>query len=226
MQKETVCFFRFRQISLNIVLGGKAVSDYTIDYLAILAELPPSDVDAIATHLTVCLPDEWAHAYRMSTSRPTNLWRFPLGNFEYAIDHYSEIESLHPRADHPIEDRVVAVWGRSEPTPVRRNNSRQRGWGQPSKGHLRLTDDKGHFIAHSFGGSLDVNIFAQNRDTNRGWSEEGKLFRAMERYCGRYSGTFCFNRPLYNDDSFRPAALEFGILKRDGALSIHTFNNP
>jgi hypothetical protein len=202
------------------------VRGYNIDYQGILAMVPSSDVGTIAAHLKACLPDEWAHAYRMSTSRPTNLWRFPLGNFEYAIDHFSEIESLHPRADYPIEDRVVAVWGWSDPTPARRSASRQRGWGQPSKGHLRITDDKGHFIAHSLGGSLDVNIFAQNREVNRGCSEEGKLFTSMERYCRRYPGTFCFNRPLYNDDSFRPAALEFGILKRDGTLSIHTFNNP
>jgi len=202
------------------------LSDYTIDYQGILAEVPSSDVITIAEYLTLYLPDEWAHAYRMSTSRPTNLWRFPLGNFEYAIDHYSEIESQHPIANRPIEDRVVAVWGRSDPTPVKRNSSRQRGWGQPSKGHLRITDDKGHFIAHRSGGSLDVNIFAQNLRTNRGWSTEGRLYTEMERYCRDYPGTFCFNRPLYNDDSFRPVALEFGILRQDGTLSIHTFNNP
>ena len=43
--------------------------------------------------------------------------------------------------------------------------------------------DKGHFIAHAIGGGLDMNIFSQARDLNRGISEQGKVYRLMERYC-------------------------------------------
>ena len=46
--------------------------------------------------------------------------------------------------------------------------------------------DKGHFIAHGFGGPIDVNLFPQRR----GWHEEGEPYRQMERYVAANPGTF------------------------------------
>ena len=37
--------------------------------------------------------------------------------------------------------------------------------------------DKGHLLSHASGGELDINLFPHRRELNRGWSEEGKLFR-------------------------------------------------
>jgi len=34
--------------------------------------------------------------------------------------------------------------------------------------------DNGHFMAGTFGGGLDVNLFSQDRLLNRGWSSQGK----------------------------------------------------
>lgn len=98
----------------------------------------------------------------------------------------------------------------------------------PTNTALGSVWDKGHFIAHSIGGAVDraeINIFTQRRDLNRGWSEEGKTFRAMEEYCLERPGTFCFARPLYSDGSSRPTFLEFGLCKSDGTLWVERFDN-
>ncbi|HET6993246.1 MAG TPA: hypothetical protein VFJ43_18065, partial [Bacteroidia bacterium] len=88
--------------------------------------------------------------------------------------------------------------------------------------------DKGHFIAHTIGGAIDgieANVFVQKRDLNRGWSEEGKLFREMEKYGVIHPNTFCFNRPIYEDQSAKPSFYEYGILKDENNLWIECFDN-
>ena len=88
--------------------------------------------------------------------------------------------------------------------------------------------DKGHFIAHSIGGAVDgleANVFVQRRDLNRGWSVAGKRFRQMEQYCVLNPGTLCFSRPLYADQTAKPAFVEFGVLKRGGELWVESFDN-
>ena len=85
--------------------------------------------------------------------------------------------------------------------------------------------DRGHFIAHSLGGGLYINIFPQPAVLNRGWSEDGKLFRSMERYCKTHPGTYCFARALYAGQSAHPAVIEFGVLKVEGELWVNSFPN-
>jgi hypothetical protein len=88
--------------------------------------------------------------------------------------------------------------------------------------------DKGHFVAHSIGGAVDraeVNVFVQLRALNRGWSEAGKRFREMEAYWETNLGTFCFNRPIYGDQTARPAFFEFGLIKGGGEFWMECFAN-
>lgn len=35
-----------------------------------------------------------------------------------------------------------------------------------------------------------MNLFLQRRDLNRGWSQQGKQYRAMEQYLADHPGTF------------------------------------
>jgi hypothetical protein len=72
---------------------------------------------------------------------------------------------------------------------------------------------------------LEINVFVQRRDLNRGWSAEGKLYRSMEKFCLEHPGTFFFHRPFYNDCTSRPCALEFGVLKPSGELWVERFKN-
>ena len=60
---------------------------------------------------------------------------------------------------------------------------------------------------------MEINVFIQKRSLNRGWSDEGKGFRLLEKYCATNPGAFCFSRPTYFDQTAKSAFVEFGILK-------------
>jgi hypothetical protein len=77
---------------------------------------------------------------------------------------------------------------------------------------------------HLSGGEFGPNIFRQDRALNRGWSDEGKRFRALEREAAAAPGTFYFSHLLYQDDTAYPMAIEIGIL-RDGTLHVDRFQN-
>ena len=86
--------------------------------------------------------------------------------------------------------RIVAVFGKSSPQRKKRDDYRLRGWVGPTEKIFGEKWDKGHYIAHSIGGAVDqmeLNVFKQKRELNRGWSVEGKLYRKMEEYCYKKS---------------------------------------
>ena len=85
--------------------------------------------------------------------------------------------------------------------------------------------DKGHFVCHGAGGGGDWNLFPQLRSLNRGWSEEGKLYRKMEDYVAAHEGTMFFSRPIYLDGSLCPTLLEYGVLMPDRKVWWATFSN-
>jgi hypothetical protein len=91
--------------------------------------------------------------------------------------------------------------------------------------HFGNDYDKGHFMANATGGPLEINLFPQKRAINRGWSEDGKLYRAMEKFVAGNPGTFVFSRPVYKDFSLRPVGLEFGYLSLDGNFEVNYFPN-
>jgi hypothetical protein len=128
-------------------------------------------------------------------------------------------------------ERVVVAYGLSQPPAKARDAGRMRGFPDVGRSFAaRLgTDapaaDKGHFLAHAAGGELDMNLFPQRRDLNRGWSEEGKLYRRMERRIAGRPGTFHFHRPLYGDGSWVPWRLELGMLLDDREWWVERFAN-
>ena len=69
-----------------------------------------------------------------------------------------------------------------------------------------------------------TNIFRQDRPLNRGWSQEGRRFRAPER-AAAIPGTFYFRVPaLPTDDIAYPMKIEIGI-PRGGTLHVERFQN-
>jgi hypothetical protein len=73
--------------------------------------------------------------------------------------------------------------------------------------------NKGHFIAHGIGGPMDVNMFIQRHNDNRGADKHsvpknGKLYVETP-------GTFLFSRPIYQDYPFVPKYLEFGYFTKE-----------
>lgn len=200
-----------------------------LDYDAILAEAREQSIDKTVVFLMEKLPTLWCEAYSSMTPRQTDLCRFAFGTFQYLFDTFPLLASTDTDAiAQNAEARLVAAFGRSNPGKRRRDDYRLRGWIGRTESSFGRRWDKGHFIAHSIGGAVDgieANVFVQRRDLNRGWSPEGKLFRAMETYCFLNPGTFCFNRPLYADGSARPAFLEFGLLKDNGKFWVERFDN-
>jgi hypothetical protein len=132
--------------------------------------------------------------------------------------------------DHVLE-RVTLAYAVSVEQLMKRDASRIRGFPDPNISARRVLGenafraDKGHFLGHASGGELDINLFPQRRELNRGWSVDGKQFRAMERYVGEHPGTFFYHRPVYNDETWVPQLLEYGVLKDNTELWVKTFAN-
>ena len=83
----------------------------------------------------------------------------------------------------------------------------QRGF--PMAVDLGLPVDRGHLIRHLSGGRFGPNIFRQDRALNRGWSEQGKRYRALERAAAGTPGALYFGHLLYVDDKAFPCRLRF-----------------
>jgi hypothetical protein len=196
---------------------------HAIDYDAFLQA---ADCEAnLASFLQKNLPSAWSEIYLAATARPTNLTTFRVGTFAYICELYRELEASGEVAfDQTAENRVISVSGISALADAERASG--RGNENPTSEHVLTTErDNGHFMAHSIGGSSEVNVFSQERRLKRGWSSQGKIFRRMERYCSAKRGTFCFARPIYTDGSSVPRWLEFGLLKPDRTLWVEVFNN-
>ena len=160
------------------------------------------------------------------TPTQTNILQFNDSGFEYLFDFSSELVSNSSvPEEQSVEDRVVAVFGRSQPGYRKRDKKRMKGFLGPSSKVFGDNYDKGHFIGHAIGGSLDVNLFPQRRDINQGLSASGKVFQAMEKYCYENPGTFCFHRPIYCDLSWHPCIIEFGLLTEEKNFWIEKFEN-
>lgn len=170
----------------------------------------------------------WISAYKAQSKRLSDIGSIYNGTFEYI---YDDCESLIKKGLLPhetTESRMVAVTGTSSPKFGKRDDYRLKGWLGKTESIFGKEWDKGHFIAHSIGGAIDsieINVFPQKRALNRGWSEEGKVFRKMETYCFENKDTYCFTRPLYNDLSSRPAFYEFCVLRHDNTFWSEVFDN-
>lgn len=175
-----------------------------IDYAQIVDRAGSID-DAIAD-----LEDVWADAYRV-VNPDAKLYTIELESVTYLFDHVESDDDGDSIAELRAS-RVVAAWGVSSTPSAPRDTSRMRGHPRPG----RQDDDRGHLVALASGGGYDINLIPQDARLNRGRTPEGKRFRAMERFCAANPGTPFFIRPVYADDSDRPAEIEFGILKAEG----------
>ncbi len=121
------------------------------------------------------------------------------------------------------EDRTLAAWTVTPATVGKRDGSYQRGFPLPPDPD-GTSVDRGHLIPHLSGGEFGPNIFRQRRDLNRGWSSEGKRFRALEREAATTPGTFYFGHLLYEDGTAYPTEIETGLLRGD-TLHVDRFRN-
>ena len=223
---KMVLDYRFWRAEEEMSKNCRIPRQCAIDYSAILSAAPTSGVANTLLFLQESLPSLWRDAYLKTTPHQPNLARLCYGSFEYICDIYSDLEAKGEVAyDQTVQDRVVAAFGISGGTgPV--NARRSPRWINPDE-NLAVTErDHGHLIANCMGGSgLDLNVFSQDRRLNRGRSEQGRVYRQMERYCSQHSGTFCFSRPIYVDSTCVPRWIEFGVLRDDQTMWVKRFDN-
>jgi hypothetical protein len=175
------------------------------------------------------LPYVWVDAYKQMMPRYMNIIQVQYGLFNYVFDWHTIFDPNVPTPYLPIiESRLIGVLGQSQPRKARRDDYRLKGWVGSTGQMFGNKWDKGHYVAHSIGGivdGLEMNVYVQRRDFNRGWSAAGKRFREMERYCALNPETFCFSRPIYTDQTARPTFLEFGVLKSNHEFWVECFDN-
>jgi hypothetical protein len=196
------------------------MKDFAIDYAWMISRARPDQYEELVEYLIDELPYRWSEQYRLMIDHEPYILDVPDRGFNFLFDltlaKYDKNDPERP------DDRVVAAYGRSRPAEAKRDASRIRGFGKLEGG--RGPRDKGHFMAHSMGGSLDINIFPQHPDVNRGRGEY-RLYRKMERYAAAHPGTFVFSRPIYLDSGWVPHALEYGILLPEPRFWIERFPN-
>jgi hypothetical protein len=123
----------------------------------------------------------------------------------------------------PQEDRTVAAWALTPTDIRRRDSSYQRGFHMaPDHGS---PVDRGHLIPHMSGGEFGPNIFRQDRALNQGRSEQGKLYRALERAAAGTPGALYFGHLLYLDDTAYPKQIEIAVLVPGATLRVEQFDN-
>lgn len=156
---------------------------------------------------------QWVAEYLESTRGSRDLVTVQTDDANYIFD----ATVLTPVGT--AENRVVGVYGRSGESNGPRDKSRMSGHPNPRD------TDRGHLLALASGGGYDINLIPQNSRLNRGHSEEGKLWRKLERYMAGHIGTEFFVRPTYGDTTDYPTELEFGIRLTDGTWRVERFNN-
>jgi len=108
--------------------------------------------------------------------------------------------------------RIVVACGIPIAPTHKRDSGRQKGYPKPQKGFV-----KGHLIAHSFGGGMDINFIPQLGRMN------GGAFRKIEKLAQKNAlenvKSFYFVRAFYNDDSSVPYKLEQCLVYPSGNLN-------
>ena len=158
------------------------------------------------------LLERWLAAYAAEGPAETQILEITQGELTFLFDAQS---CLPCRGRN--EDRVVAAWGRSGSPERRRDRARLAGFLPNPRVWSRAQRDRGHFVAHAAGGGLDLNLFPQSASLNRGRTDAGRRWRAMEHHAAQHPGTPLFVRPIYDGPTWVPAALDHGLLG-DGRL--------
>jgi hypothetical protein len=166
-------------------------------------------VDAWDAFVRERLVDEWVGAYKAMSAWTTEVLEIIQGALVYLFD---AAPTLKPVVDLPADDRVLGVWGHSQQAANPRDRARLAGFLANPSSWSRARLDRGYLVAHAAGGGLDLNLFPQGRNLNRGRSAQGRVWRKMEAYLARNPGTPLFVRPIYAGPSWRPAALDYGVL--------------
>ncbi|MGH9919010.1 MAG: DNA/RNA non-specific endonuclease, partial [Nitrososphaerales archaeon] len=159
------------------------------------------------------LEDAWTRSYRTATSGDRDVVAFTVSSFTYVYD-------ATPAGRGHADNRLIGVYGRSDPQGLPRDAARIAGFPSPQRDHT-VRVHRGHAIGHQLGGPDEgYNLFPQAAEVN-----QGGQWRELEKYCADNPGTFMFVRAVYSSDTDEPAALEYGIEDENGRLVVTKFEN-
>lgn len=196
------------------------------DYKQLLKAHIQNDYNTVVHSLITTLISAWINDYREMTNGENEILEFHDRGFSFLFDISGDNPSTTFVHEITKEQRVVAAYGITGNNLEKRNKSRMQAFigGFESIPHYKGFD-KGHLISHKIGGMLEQNLFPQKKEVNRGWSEDGKRYRKIERFCERNEGLFMFSRPLYNNPSWIPFAVEIGYLTKNFDFVIERVSN-
>jgi hypothetical protein len=121
-------------------------------------------------------------------------------------------------------DRTLLAVGHPETPREVRDVAYQRGYPLPDLFAGRPVD-RGHLIPYTGGGQYGPNLFVQDRALNRGWSRDGRGYRALERAAvAGAPATLMFARPRYIDDTDVPGFIDLGVATATD-VAVHRFRN-
>lgn len=139
------------------VRDGAIAARFVIPYGEALTQAKRSG-DAVNVYLRRELPRFWETAYYLMSDRPSDIVVFTYGSFDYWFDTYQQQEVYDPKSGiPPVEARLIAAIGQSAPQRSARDDSRRRGLMLSAMPGVDAKWDKGHFIGHSIGGTVDGN---------------------------------------------------------------------
>lgn len=119
---------------------------------------------------------------------------------------------LFDTSNGPQAERTVLAVAHPEPPASARDVTYQRGF--PLRDRLAgRSVDRGHFVPYTAGGLFGPNLFVQDRALNRGWSQDGREYRKLERAAvdGAPKSLFLVH-PSYADDSDIPEFIDLGVV--------------
>jgi hypothetical protein len=184
---------------------------YPINYAGVMGTLIGSPQQKVIDGLLKALPDLWCQSYEAMPGSSDDIVAVEQENYTHLFDLRAE--------------RVVVAFGLSTKNLIKRDASRMKGFLGKMSDRFLGRGDKGHIMSHGQGGGMDINLFPQRPDVNRGRSLSGKVYREMERYCAANTGSFCFSRLLYDEPSWVPFEIEYGVLYHPRQFRIERFTN-
>ncbi len=198
----------------------------SVDYDAALDGASASSYDDLIEHVLESLPPLWQKTYRKMAQSPTSIHQFRHRGFEFLFDRASELlaKGIVPE-ERAVEDRIIAIYGRSMPPPENNGNGSKKNLLGNAAAQFGEDPSRSYLPGCVLGGAFDISLYPQHRDLDNEHSADARLYRSMKRHCFDRPGTFCFSRLIYATRSWCPAAIEHGLLRRDGTFWVHTFKN-
>lgn len=198
----------------------------TVDYDALVNPRSSLLYDELVEHLSSTLPPLWQKAYRKMAQSPTSIHPFSQHGFDFLFDRASELRAKGVvSGERAVEDRIIVAYGRSAAAPGPNGNGSKRNLLGEAAARFGDNVERPYMPGCVLGGTFDISLYPQYRDLDHERSSDCREYREMKRYCSEHTGTFCFTRLIYTSRSWRPTAMEHGLLKRDGMFWVRTFKN-